>query len=71
VAYAITKSTGTAVVRNRIRRRLRAAVDRHADELDASRAYLIGGDRRVLHASFPTIDRAVSDLLRASRELKA
>jgi ribonuclease P protein component len=69
VAYAITRAAGNAVDRNRIRRRLRAAVARHERELDSDMAYLFGGDRRLLHAPFASIDRAIGDALRASREM--
>ena len=41
VAYAIGRHVGSAVVRNRIRRRLRAAVAQHESELLAGGAYLL------------------------------
>jgi ribonuclease P protein component len=69
VAYAIPKSVGNAVERNRVRRRLRAAVAGCADELRPGAAYLFGADRRVLHTPFADIDRAVRELLRASSEM--
>jgi len=68
VAYAITRAVGGAVDRNRVRRRLRAAVARHQHDLAPGVAYLFGADRRVLHAPFSTIDRAVGELVRAARE---
>jgi ribonuclease P protein component len=67
VAYAIPRSVGNAVERNRVRRRLRAAVAGHAAELGTGAAYLLGADRRVLHAPFTSLDRAVCELLRAAR----
>jgi ribonuclease P protein component len=69
VAYAVTRGTGTAVDRNRIRRRLRAAVAVHGAELGPGRAYLFGADRRVLHAPYASLVRAVGDLLRAHGEM--
>jgi len=57
------------VERNRIRRRLRAAVARHERDLVSGCAYLFGADRRLLHAPFSSIDRAVGELLRACREV--
>jgi ribonuclease P protein component len=69
VGYAITRAAGSAVDRNRIRRRLRAAVERNEPALERGAAYLFGADRRVLHAPFPELDRAVRDLLRAQSEM--
>ena len=71
VAFAITRATGNAVDRNRIRRRLRAAVAEHEHDLVAGTAYLFGGDRRLLHAPFAAVQRAVGDLVRASSEVMA
>jgi len=70
VAFAITRATGTAVDRNRIRRRLRAAVAVHEQDLVVGTAYLFGGDRRLLHAPFTAIQRAVGELVRASSEVR-
>src|SRR4029077_5956550 len=41
VAYAIGRGVGTAVVRNRVRRRLRAATRTHRDQLVPGHAYLV------------------------------
>jgi ribonuclease P protein component len=51
VAYAIPRRTGGAVVRNRLRRRLRAAVDEVVDEM-APGAYLIAPDPAAVDAGF-------------------
>jgi len=69
VAYAITRSVGNAVERNRIRRRLRAAVAGHEGELVPGVAYCFGADRRVLHTPFATLERAVGDVVRAASEM--
>jgi len=69
VGYTVTRAAGSAVDRNRIRRRLRAAVARHSLDLEPATAYLFGGDRRLLHAPFASIDRAVGELLRAASEM--
>jgi ribonuclease P protein component len=42
VAYAVGRHVGSAVTRNRVRRRLRAAVREEAAGLESSCAYLIG-----------------------------
>jgi ribonuclease P protein component len=67
VAYAVGRGVGSAVERNRIRRRLRNAVAAHAAELDAGGAYLLGADRRAVTLDYPSVEAAVSELLRAFR----
>ncbi|CAN5648935.1 hypothetical protein BH20ACT1_BH20ACT1_04400 [soil metagenome] len=54
VAYAIRRAVGPAVVRNRIRRRLRALVAEHAGELVPG-AYLIGVSPAAANVSFATL----------------
>jgi ribonuclease P protein component len=57
VAYAIPRRMGGAVVRNRIRRRLRAAVDQVSEEM-APGAYLISPDATAIDMDFnELIDR--------------
>ena len=41
VAFAVPRSVGNAVTRNRVRRRLRAAVREHASALEPGAAYLV------------------------------
>jgi len=63
VAYAVGKRVGPAVVRNRVRRRLRAAALAHRGELQPGGAYLFGAAPAAATASFAEIDAAMSRLL--------
>lgn len=63
VAYAVGKRVGGAVVRNRVRRRLRAAVARHRSELQPGAAYLVAAGPAAATASFAELDTAVAKLL--------
>lgn len=64
VAYAVSRRVGGAVDRNRVRRRLRAAVRAHADALDPRASYLFGAGREALTMPFDTLRRRVGELLR-------
>jgi ribonuclease P protein component len=66
VAYAIGRKTGNAVVRNRLRRRLRAVVRDHADRFSPGYAYLIGAAPGAAEATSRDLDRAVRALLDVS-----
>ena len=66
VAYAVGKRVGPAVVRNRVRRRLRAATRAHRDELQPGGAYLIGAAPAAAGAPFTEIDVAMGELLAAA-----
>jgi ribonuclease P protein component len=68
VAYAIGRSFGTAVARNRARRRLRAAVSLDAALLLPGGAYLLAADRAVMTMPFTTLRDQVTTLLRDARE---
>ncbi len=67
VAFAVTRSVGDAPDRNRVRRRLRAAVRNHAAEL-APGAYLVSAGRAALAMSFAEVSAIVSSLLRSVAE---
>ncbi len=54
---------GNAVARNRARRRLRAAVARHEDELEPGAAYLFGGSRDVLGLPFDELASLVAAMI--------
>jgi ribonuclease P protein component len=62
VAYAIGKAVGPAVVRNRLRRRLRAIV-RNRAELVSSGSYLIGARPAAAHLTFEELDAMFITLL--------
>jgi ribonuclease P protein component len=52
VAFAVGRHAGNAVTRNRVRRRLRAAVQAEADAFAPSTAYLIRADARALRVPY-------------------
>lgn len=63
VAYAVGRKVGGAVVRNRVRRRLRASVARHRSALLPGGTYLFGAGREAATMSFAELDAAVGDLV--------
>jgi ribonuclease P protein component len=63
VAFAVGRRTGSAVERNRIRRRLRAAIDGCPD-LAPGAAYLFDADRSVLTVPFDELRETVATLVR-------
>ncbi len=64
----VTKKTGDAVTRNRIRRRLREAMRVHAaDDMAAGSDYVIVGRREALDAPFAELKAELSRRLRAGR----
>jgi ribonuclease P protein component len=62
VAYAVGKRVGGAVVRNRVRRRMRAATLAHRAELQPG-AYLFGAAPAAAAAPYAEIDAAMGQLL--------
>jgi ribonuclease P protein component len=68
VAYAIGRRFGTAVERNRARRRLRAAVALDEALLLTGGTYLLAAERSVITIPFPTLREHVTTLLRRVRE---
>ncbi len=68
VAYAIARRCGTAVARNRIRRRLRAALDELAADLGPG-AYLITPDPSCRTAPFDEVRGALREALRRAGAL--
>lgn len=65
VAYAVA-GAGNAVVRNRVRRRLRAAVARTEAELAAGGAYLVSARREALTMPFEVLVDTLTALFRAA-----
>ena len=65
VAYAIPRRTGGAVVRNRLRRRLRAAVDHVVDEMCPG-AYLISPDITAIDMDFTELIHSLRACLTAA-----
>jgi len=68
VAFAVPRRVGSAADRNRIRRRLRAAVARCQADLRPGCAYLFDADRTVLTMSFDAIMESMAQLLRGAVE---
>lgn len=68
VGYTVTKKVGNAVVRNRIRRRLKEAVRTHgADDMVPGNDYVIVGRDDALAAPFALLKAELSRRLRGSR----
>jgi ribonuclease P protein component len=68
VAYSVGRKVGGAVVRNRVRRRLRAATRVHADELVSGRAYLVSASGGAASSSYAELSASLEETLRALRE---
>jgi ribonuclease P protein component len=67
VAFALGRNVGSAVQRNRARRRLRSAIAGNAPRV-APGAYLFGGGPDVVTVSYEVLERAVRELLDATRD---
>ena len=63
VAFAVPRVVGGSVERNRVRRRLRAAVAAHADLLSPGAVYLLGATKGVEQITFSEIEARVVDLM--------
>jgi ribonuclease P protein component len=68
VAYSVGRKVGGAVVRNRVRRRLRAATRVHADALVPGRAYLVSTAPAATASSYAELSASLCEALRALRE---
>lgn len=68
VAYAVGRRVGSAVVRNRVRRRLRAATHAHAETLVAGRAYLVSVGGAAAASTYAELSESLHDAFRALRE---
>lgn len=69
VAYAIGRPVGPAVVRNRLRRRLREVVRARRDLLEPGCAYLLGAGAGAVAMSPAELERAVVATLRRAAEV--
>jgi ribonuclease P protein component len=68
VGFTVTKKSGNAVQRNRIRRRLKEAVRTHAaGDMAAGSDYVIVGRDEILTARFETIKSELSRRIRGTR----
>ena len=68
VVYAIGRGVGTAVVRNRVRRRLRAATRAHRAELVPGHAYLVSTGPAAADRTYAELSTSLHDALSALRE---
>jgi len=70
VAYAIPRSAGNAVVRNRLRRRLRALVRAHDGVLLAGAEYLLSTGRGAVSIDYRALEAdLLGALTRANRAI--
>lgn len=63
VAYAVGRNLGPAVVRNRVRRRLRAAVVAHRDGLQPGHGYLVRARPGAAERSYAELSTDIGTLL--------
>jgi ribonuclease P protein component len=66
VAFAVGRGTGSAVARNRVRRRLRAATAACEGSLEGGAAYLVSAGRGALTMPFTELVETLGDLFESS-----
>jgi ribonuclease P protein component len=59
IAFAVRRSVGNAVCRNRVRRRLDAAMREHRDLLERGHGYLLRPDARAATATYGDLSATV------------
>jgi ribonuclease P protein component len=62
IGFTLPRAIGKAVVRNRIRRRLREAVRHQLDRLNPQWSIVINPRRKAFEAPFPELQREVEKL---------
>jgi len=63
LGLSVPKAVGNAVVRNRIKRRIREAFRLHRAEIGSQWAIVVTPRRAALNASFPEIQRALGKVI--------
>jgi ribonuclease P protein component len=66
VAFAVGRTVGNAVVRNRVRRRMRVAVREHRALLEPGWGYLVRVGPAAAHTTYSDLATTLSALLEAS-----
>jgi ribonuclease P protein component len=64
IGFTTPRALGKAVVRNRIKRRVREAVRLRLDQLNPQWSIVINPRRKALEAPFPELEREVERLFR-------
>ena len=64
VAYAVGRHVGTAVVRNQVRRRLRAVVQAEASSLAPAHAYLVQASPQAVSCTYSELQSTFRAILR-------
>ena len=72
ISFVVKKNIGNAVVRNKIKRKLKAAVQKIAKEkrlIDLNYTYVIFGRNNVYKDKFPLIFREANDVFRRIKQM--